>query len=61
MKKTPTRNRRTKEQLEKNKHAQEMAYLRSKSLTPERRSEIAKKASISRWNKAKKISTDNLA
>lgn len=38
----------------KNKHAQAMAYLRSKSLTPERRSEIAKKAGKTRWNKVKK-------
>lgn len=46
----------------KNKHAQAMAKLRSKSLTPARRSEIAKNASITRWNKVKndkKLSTED--
>jgi hypothetical protein len=39
---------------EKNKGAQAMAALRAKSLTPERRAEIAKKAAETRWGKKKK-------
>jgi hypothetical protein len=35
----------------KNKAAQALARLRAKSLTPERRKEIAKKAAKTRWNK----------
>lgn len=40
--------------MKKNKHAQAMAYLRSKSLSPERRKEISQKAIKARWDKAKK-------
>ena len=47
----------------KNKHAQEMAKLRSKSLTKARRKEIGKNAIKARWDKAKldkkDINTDN--
>jgi hypothetical protein len=39
---------------EKNKGAQAMAQLRAKSLSPERRTEIAKKAAQKRWGTKKK-------
>jgi hypothetical protein len=38
----------------KNKAAQELARLRAKSLTPERRKEIARKAIKARWDRDKK-------
>ena len=48
---------------QKNKHAQEMNRLRNKSLSKKRRSEIAKNAVNTRWEKARldknDINTDN--
>lgn len=46
-----------KKNKKKNPHAQAMARLRAKKLSPERRSEIAKNAVIARENKRKKLST----
>lgn len=40
--------------MAKNKAAQELARLRAKSLTPERRKEIGRNAIRARWDKAKK-------
>lgn len=40
--------------MKKNKAAQELARLRAKSLTPERRKEIASKGGKARWEKVRR-------
>lgn len=48
--------------MPKNKHAQELAKLRAKSLTPERRKEIASNAAKEMWRKKrlKRLSTNTV-
>ena len=38
---------------QKNKHAQQLAALRNKALSPERRKQIAKLAATARWGQRK--------